>query len=129
MIQRSPIPSAAMDSTSCAPWPTTGVSKAITTAGPSGPPSTGPARDGHHAQQPGPAVDHIANGQRIRELRRQCGLAQAELAGLAGVSLDTVARLERQHRTACRTRTLARIPPRSGSRPQRSPPSFWGTPG
>jgi transcriptional regulator with XRE-family HTH domain len=42
----------------------------------------------------------IANGQRIRELRRQCGLAQAELAGLAGVSLDTVARLERQHRRA-----------------------------
>ena len=37
----------------------------------------------------------IADGQRIRELRRQRGLAQAELAGLAGVSLDTVARLER----------------------------------
>jgi len=51
----------------------------------------------------------IANGQRIRELRRQCGLAQAELARLAGVSLDTVARLERQQRTTCRTRTLARI--------------------
>ena len=54
-------------------------------------------------------MDHHADGQRIRELRRQCGLAQAELAGLAGVSLNTVARLERQHRTACRTRTLARI--------------------
>ena len=59
----------------------------------------------------------IANGQRIRELRRQCGLAQAELAGLAGVSLDTVARLERQYRTACRTRTLARIAAALGESP------------
>jgi transcriptional regulator with XRE-family HTH domain len=59
----------------------------------------------------------IANGQRIRELRRQCGLAQAELAGLAGASLDTVARLERQHRTACRMRTLARIAAALGEPP------------
>ncbi len=59
----------------------------------------------------------VANGQRIRELRRQCGLAQAELAGLAGVSLDTVARLEWQHRTACRTRTLARIAAALGDPP------------
>jgi transcriptional regulator with XRE-family HTH domain len=59
----------------------------------------------------------IADGQRIRELRRQCGLAQAELAGLAGVSLDTVARLERQHRAACRTRTLARIAAELGEPP------------
>jgi len=59
----------------------------------------------------------IANGQRIRELRRQCGLAQAELAGLAGVSLDTVARLERRHRTACRTRTLTRIAAALGEPP------------
>jgi transcriptional regulator with XRE-family HTH domain len=56
----------------------------------------------------------IANGQRIRELRHQCGLAQA---GLAGVSLDTVARLERQHRTTCRTRTLARIAAALGEPP------------
>jgi transcriptional regulator with XRE-family HTH domain len=59
----------------------------------------------------------IANGQRLRELRRQCGLAQAELAALAGVSLDTVARLERQHRTPCRTRTLARIAAALGEPP------------
>jgi transcriptional regulator with XRE-family HTH domain len=59
----------------------------------------------------------IANGQHIRELRRQRGLAQAELAALAGVSLDTVARLERQHRTPCRTRTLARI---AAARPGRA---------
>ena len=51
----------------------------------------------------------VANGQRIRELRRRYGLTQEELAGLAGVSLHTVVRLERQHRTTCRTRTLARI--------------------
>jgi transcriptional regulator with XRE-family HTH domain len=67
----------------------------------------------------------IANGQRIRELRRQCGLAQAELAG---VSLDTVARLERQHRTACRTRTLARIAAALGEPPATIAASFWRTP-
>ena len=59
----------------------------------------------------------IANGQRIRELRCRCGLAQAELAALAGVSLDTVARLERQSRTACRTRALARIAAALGEPP------------
>jgi len=59
----------------------------------------------------------IADGQRIREMRHRCGLAQAELAGLAGVSLDTVVRLERQNRTTCRTRTLARIAAALGETP------------
>jgi transcriptional regulator with XRE-family HTH domain len=58
-----------------------------------------------------------ANGHRIRELRHRCGLAQAELAGLAGVSLDTVVRLERQNQTTCRTRTLARIAAALGETP------------
>jgi hypothetical protein len=39
----------------------------------------------------------------------QRGLAQEELAGLASVSLTTVARLERQNEANCRTWTLARI--------------------
>jgi DNA-binding XRE family transcriptional regulator len=49
------------------------------------------------------------DGQRLRELRQQRGLAQEELADLAGVGLTTVARLERQHKANCRTWTLARI--------------------
>ena len=36
------------------------------------------------------------DGQRLRQLRRQHGLSQERLADLAGVSLTTVARLERQ---------------------------------
>jgi len=59
----------------------------------------------------------VADGQRIRELRHQCGLGQAELAERAGVSLHTIARLERQHRTGCRTRTLARIAAVLGGQP------------
>ena len=59
----------------------------------------------------------VADGQRIRELRHQCGLGQAQLADRAGVSLHTVARLERQHRTGCRTRTLARIAAALGQPP------------
>jgi transcriptional regulator with XRE-family HTH domain len=51
----------------------------------------------------------VADGQRLRELRLQRGLAQEELADLASVSLTTVARLERQREAHCRTWTLARI--------------------
>ena len=38
----------------------------------------------------------ILDGPRLRQLRRQRGLSQEELAGQAGVSVTTVARLERQ---------------------------------
>jgi DNA-binding XRE family transcriptional regulator len=51
----------------------------------------------------------IADGQRLRRQRRQRGLSQEALADQAGISLTTVARLERQHRSPCRTWTLARI--------------------
>jgi transcriptional regulator with XRE-family HTH domain len=57
------------------------------------------------------------DGQRVVELRRQRGLARAELALLAGLSLGTVARLEREHGTTCRTRTLARIAAALGEQP------------
>lgn len=57
------------------------------------------------------------DGQQVGELRRQRGLARAELALLAGLSLGTVARLEREHGTTCRTRTLARIAAALGEQP------------
>jgi len=59
----------------------------------------------------------VADGQRIRELRHQCGLSRAQLAERAGISLHTIARLEREHRTGCRTRTLARIAATLGQPP------------
>jgi transcriptional regulator with XRE-family HTH domain len=50
------------------------------------------------------------DGARLRQLRRQHGLSQEELADRAGISLATVARLERQSQAAsCRGRTLARL--------------------
>jgi len=45
----------------------------------------------------------------LRELRRERGLSQEALADRAGISLATVARLERQTRASCRGRTLARL--------------------
>ena len=51
----------------------------------------------------------VVDGPRLRQLRRQHGLSQAELAGKAGISLSTVTRLERRPPRSCRTRTLARL--------------------
>jgi predicted transcriptional regulator len=38
----------------------------------------------------------VLDGQRLRQLRRQHGLSQQDLVDQAGISLTTVARLERQ---------------------------------
>jgi transcriptional regulator with XRE-family HTH domain len=51
----------------------------------------------------------VVDGQRLRELRRQRALSQAELAKLAGVSAHTVSKLEQQPASCCRSRTLARL--------------------
>ena len=51
----------------------------------------------------------VLDGRRLRHLRRQSGLSQEKLADLAGVSLTTVARLERQSPAPCRSWTLARL--------------------
>lgn len=57
------------------------------------------------------------DGQQIRHLRRQRRLTREELAVLAGISPDTLARLERQHPARCRTRTLARLATALGEHP------------
>ena len=57
------------------------------------------------------------DGQRLRQLRRQHGLSQEQLAAKAGISLATVARLERTPRTTCRTRTLSRLAAALGEEP------------
>lgn len=51
----------------------------------------------------------VLDSERLRELRRRRGLSQPELAGRAGISLSTLARLESQSGRPCRTRTLALI--------------------
>lgn len=51
----------------------------------------------------------VIDGQLLREMRRQRGLSQERLADLAGVSLTTVARLERRPMQPCRMWTLYRL--------------------
>jgi len=59
----------------------------------------------------------VIDGHRLRHLRREHGLTQAELAAKAGVSPATVTRLERQPRAYCRGRTLARLATALGEQP------------
>jgi DNA-binding XRE family transcriptional regulator len=59
----------------------------------------------------------VLDGQKLRQLRRQHGLSQEKLADQAGISLTTVARLERQVRPPCRCRTLARLAAALGEQP------------
>ncbi|MGH3202251.1 MAG: helix-turn-helix domain-containing protein [Streptosporangiaceae bacterium] len=51
----------------------------------------------------------ILDGQRLRQRRRQRGLSQEGLADQTGLSVATVARLERQTSAPCRGRTLGRL--------------------
>ena len=59
----------------------------------------------------------VIDGQRLRELRRQQALSQIELVRLAGVSVRTVSKLERQPAACCRSRTLARLAAALGEAP------------
>lgn len=59
--------------------------------------------------RPAPPDTFILDGHLLRQLRRQRGLSQEELADQAGISLTTVARLERQLRAPCRGWTLGRL--------------------
>jgi DNA-binding Xre family transcriptional regulator len=57
------------------------------------------------------------DGARLRALRQERGLSQEVLAERAGISLTTVARLERRYRVYCRGRTLARLSAALGEDP------------
>jgi DNA-binding Xre family transcriptional regulator len=59
----------------------------------------------------------ILDGRRLRRLRRERGLSQEKLADRAGISVTTVARLERQARASCRGRTLGRLAAALGEEP------------
>jgi DNA-binding XRE family transcriptional regulator len=54
-----------------------------------------------------PAI--IIDGRQLRRWRRHYGLSQEKLAYQAGISITTVARLERQSRASCRGYTLGRL--------------------
>jgi DNA-binding XRE family transcriptional regulator len=59
----------------------------------------------------------VLDGQRLRQLRHKNGLSQEGLADQAGLSLATIARLERSLLPNCRCRTLARLAAALGERP------------
>jgi transcriptional regulator with XRE-family HTH domain len=65
----------------------------------------------------------VLDGHRLRRLRRQCGLSQEQLAGQAGISTATVARLERQPAAPCRCRTLGRLARALDEEPARLTPA------
>jgi DNA-binding XRE family transcriptional regulator len=65
----------------------------------------------------------ILDGHRLRQLRRQQGLSQEQLAGQAGISLTTMRRLERHPASPCRCRTLARLAAVLGEDPARLTPT------
>jgi transcriptional regulator with XRE-family HTH domain len=62
------------------------------------------------------------DGQQLRRLRNRRGLSQEQLAGRAGISPATVARLERQPAAPCRTRTLGRLAAALDEEPARLTP-------
>ena len=49
----------------------------------------------------------MVDGARLRRVRREHGLSQERLAWAAGVSITTIAKLEREPRSSCTRRTLA----------------------
>jgi DNA-binding XRE family transcriptional regulator len=59
----------------------------------------------------------VLDGQRLRQLRHKTGISQETLADQAGLSLTTIARLERSRLPHCRCRTLARLAAALGQRP------------
>jgi transcriptional regulator with XRE-family HTH domain len=73
--------------------------------------------------RPGRRWFTVVDGRRLQRLRRQRGLSQEQLAGQAGISLTTVARLERQPAAPCRTRTLGRLATALGEDPARLTPA------
>ena len=69
----------------------------------------------------------LIDGRHLRNSRSQHGLTRDQLASKAGISVTTLARLERHPRTRCRTRTLARLAaalnqPRATLTPTQPPP-------
>jgi DNA-binding XRE family transcriptional regulator len=51
----------------------------------------------------------VIDGQLLRELRRRRGLSQEKLFAESGISLATIARLERERWPVCRGRTARRL--------------------
>jgi ribosome-binding protein aMBF1 (putative translation factor) len=71
--------------------------------------TTNRAQPGTKSNRPSPPHTFVLDGHLLRQLRRQRGLSQEELADQARISVTTVTRLERQHHAPCRGWTLGRL--------------------
>jgi DNA-binding XRE family transcriptional regulator len=80
-------------------------------------PSPAPVLASARTTRPAEQWTAVLDGPRLRHLRRLHGLSQEKLADQAGISPATVARLERQARPSCRTRTMARLAAALGEHP------------
>lgn len=74
--------------------------------------SVGPSRSAvprpvFRAERPARPWISVVDGQRLRRVRRERGLSQERLSWAAGVSITTIAKLEREPRSSCTKRTLA----------------------
>jgi DNA-binding XRE family transcriptional regulator len=67
------------------------------------------ARPGTSWARPTSPHTFVLDGHLLRQLRHQRGLTQEDLADQAGISLTTIARLERQIHAPCRGWTLGRL--------------------
>ena len=74
--------------------------------------------------RPGQRWFTVVDGRRLRRLRNQRGLSREQLAGRAGISPATVARLERQPVAPCRYRTLGRLAAALDEEPARLTSAF-----
>ena len=83
------------------------------------PAAPAPARSGIRARR----WFVVADGQRLRQLRREQRLSQDALARQAGISVGTIGQLERQAHPSCRGRTLARLAAALGAQPTALMPS------
>ena len=79
--------------------------------------ASAPGTDSAGSARPAQKWTTVLDGQRLRQLRREHGLSQEKLADGAGISIATVARLERQPHPSCRTRTVARLAAALGEHP------------
>jgi transcriptional regulator with XRE-family HTH domain len=70
----------------------------------------------------------VLDGSLLRQSRREHGLSRQELADHAGISAETVAKLERQPHSHCRTRTLARLARALGEHPATLAPGLTARP-
>lgn len=73
--------------------------------------------------RPSPPWTTTLDGRQLRQLRRQHGLSQEQLAAAAGMGLTTIRRLEHQPAAPCRTRTLGRLAAALGEDPARLTPA------